>query len=344
MGFVIRTVRACGLIGMLIGLSADGPLASSPAAHFVVVARWTVAPSGETTDVHDVMAFELPLRDNPIPTYTRHIEMPVERGSLNGVAVDSKGDVYVCREHETPVGVDVYPPGTGVDPRPLRHISVQSPDHQHDCRDIAIDGNDNLYVLNSCCQVVVYPPGAGTDTQPMRVITDRGAERFAIDAAGKVYILLRQSVDVFGSASTPERSFTLILPRPLIYFSDLAVGPDGQVYVASPVNIDVYASDASGNSEPIRSLDTNGANLAIDSNDNLYVLTSDPTNRSTSMLLIFNAGAQGDAQPAEMARFSGSPEGLALSLQRHFAHEYSPVQLSEERRQHLVDRREWAKG
>src|SRR5271165_443513 len=282
----------------------------------LVIARWDIQPNGEISDVHDIMVFRLPLATagstSAAPSYTRHIMMSAQRGFINGVAVDSKGSLYVCRSHEPSVGVDVYAPGESVDTVPLRHIPVQSPDQDHDCLDIAIDSSDKLYVLNHCCQVVVYPAGAGEDTQPIRRIIDRGAGHVAVDLVGNVYLLFPQRVDVFGGAANVARTFSLSLPKPHILLTSIAVGPDGQVYIGSGVSVDVYAPNASGNAEPVRRLDVEAGRIAVDSHSNMYVLGNDPTRRSTSQLSIFNAGAQGDAAASAIVKISGFADGIAL--------------------------------
>jgi NHL repeat len=151
---------------------------------------------------------------------------------------------------------------------------------------LAMDSSGNVYVANNNNTITVYAAGALGNTAPIRTISGNEAK----------------------------------LNNP----GGLAIDSSDELYVANCPNtgrswINAYASNASGNAAPIRTIEGRRTHLycpwglAFDSQSNMYVANDDPNN---GWITVYAADANGDTAPKRTIRgdhtkLSG-PAGLAV--------------------------------
>jgi hypothetical protein len=224
-----------------------------------------------------------------------------------GIATDSLGQVYVGYSDQR--DVNVYAENAQGDDKPLRVVSSGlTADSPTMVIDVAIDSQDNLYVLTGAadgrralgtgCQINVFPAGGSGDAPP-RVLTgilgDGAFLKMAFDSSDNLYVsvwspgdggpfiaiyprdavaqasgLLSAAHAIFGPRTTLEG------PQRMVFDSQ------GYLYVGNETNVLVFAPEdllsETGDIAPVATLETPqpGHNwtdvaIAIDSADRLYV-------------------------------------------------------------------------
>jgi len=205
------------------------------------------------------------------PTPVRQFTSSVLNDTVNGMAVDSAGEVFIAIGGTTVYKFDASATGTAT---PTATITFGG-------GRIATDANGNLYVYddNVDNQVEVYNAGFVNAAVPTRIINSTvplEAKALAADANGNLYLAGRTAdndetpeIQVFSSTATgtiaPTRtiagaSTTLIAPRDIkvnangtIFVLDQTSQPNGVVVPQMDLrnaNILQFASTASGNVAP----------------------------------------------------------------------------------------------
>jgi sugar lactone lactonase YvrE len=279
--------------------------------------------------------------------------------SPQGIAVDRHGYIYVASDTAGParerIGrVLVYAPGASGDAAPARTISGRATRLNY-VVGLALDGADNLYVLNGQVptedfgSVAVFAPGASGAARPVRMIAGHDTRlnepgAIALDPHGTLYVAnggaFTHTIVAFSRRANGETPPLRVLQAPQSGYERpqaLAFDTAGRLYVASAAGsggIDAYGPDlgaivvhgrrAVGAVEPLRAIRgyhtrLNGPHaLALD-HDTLYVANL-WDNRAGSVT-VYVPGAAGDAAPVRMLRGPATelcaPVGVAVD--RHGA-------------------------
>lgn len=253
------------------------------------------------------------------------------------------GELYVAhRPTFLPPSVTVYAPGAARSRSPIRTIAgkrtgLLAP------TGLAVGPDGSLYVLNQDRRVTVYAPGAEGDAAPVRVITGPrtglvNPTGLALDRRGRIYVTNDGVTEdgVIGAAtvtvyapdaagdSAPIRTIVgraTKLSRP----AGIAVADDGTVYVVNTDvpsddqgSVTVYATDAAGETAPVRTIAGPGTRLlspeglVLDPTDTLYVASTLFRPRVT----VYAPHADGEAAPVRSLEGIDTdlehPRGLAI--------------------------------
>jgi hypothetical protein len=211
--------------------------------------------------------------------------------SVQSIAVDSAGNIYVAAGEPAPSGVRVFAKGSTGDTPPRSNIGglnikFENPDG------LTVDQTGRLLVANGSGLpgrggVFFLPPGANGDVKPTRAIAgDRTGIDWpvgiAVDLQGKIYV-----ANARGANFSPS--------------------------------IKIYSSDSEGNVPPTSTIsgtatgliDRNIRGIALDSEGNIYV-TSDSHDTTESSITVFKAGSNGNVKP--MAVIAGNNTGLSSAV------------------------------
>jgi sugar lactone lactonase YvrE len=223
----------------------------------------------------------------------------------SGIAVDSKGSIYVANEiggAEEEGSITIYSAGSFAIGPPVATIAGDNTGLYYPFR-IAVDSSGNIYVLNSDDAITVYPAGSNGDVIPNATLN--------IDQSEK---------------NSP---------------TGMAVGPGGALYIAnqgglkckgrschqtSPDSVAVYRTGSDGNAKPtavISGPDTKLASpsaIAVDHGGEIYVTNEGPIEcrhygkctvcgpSGPGRINVYAPGSNGDAKP--IAEISGSNTGI----------------------------------
>lgn len=203
------------------------------------------------------------------------------------------------------------------------------------------DQKAELYVVNAGSQsVAVYQTGNGGNVAPLRVIAGKatlliGPTGIALDARRRIYVSkykplrvgTKSSVTVFAAGATGDAAPIQNISgtrTSLVHSRGIAVDPGGDMYVANGgapdrggASVTVYASGATGNVTPVRTI--SGSNtmlafpgeLALDAAKRLYVANG---TASLSNLLVYASDANGDVAPIETVLTAGFPVGGGIAV------------------------------
>lgn len=248
-----------------------------PSAHCIIVGNGP-RYSGQTGDL---LFFSQRARKDAPPE--REIAGSKTRlGFVNGIAVDSHGNVYAANAYGGTI--EVFAAGAQGNVAPTRTIVV-SKKRQIRLYGVAVDGSDYLYVVSEQPdRIAVYAPDAKGSGPPVRVI--RGERTglsypwgVAFDSSGNLYVSNSSSVTVYAPAANGD-----VKPLREISGSDtqlsasegIALDDSGYTYVVSDDCwcITVYAPGANGDAPPARVIN-NGlygpVGIAVDSRKRIYV-------------------------------------------------------------------------
>lgn len=201
---------------------------------------------------------------------------------------------------------------------------------------VAVDAAGNLFVANGGGGVSVneYAKGATGNVAPIATISGADTELgfptgLAIGPAGTLFVsdtnltntaLNGYSVTEYAQGATGDAA-------PIAYIGGadtglnapvgLAVGKDGQLYVANSTSITEYADGANGDAAPVNTItgpDTGlhyAAGIALAPSGNLFVTDTDfPA--GTNAVTEYASGASGDAAP--VATIAGTKTGLSAPV------------------------------
>jgi DNA-binding beta-propeller fold protein YncE len=257
-----------------IGLTGVAERITKGAAYPGVI---TVDRSGRLYDIMDQ------IYDGSVTEYDRGSDMPsrqIEKDYAWAIATDSANDLYVasCPScHEYGYGkssVDVYQAGTT---KLIRTITkgIDLP------ISLAVDTNDDLYVLNarySHLSVTVYAPGSG---KPLRKLTQGLSDptALALDPSNNTFVMNDSSgnpsvLEYQAASGKLLRTITSGVQNP----QAIAVDSSATLYVANDSggvsgrgSISVYPSGASTPSYEIEHGVDYARSLTVDAQDDLYV-------------------------------------------------------------------------
>ncbi len=227
--------------------------------------------------------------------------------SPTGVALDSKGRIYVTNTSKDPSSsaVEVYPAGSNGDVAPIATINGDQTELGNP-QGVALDSNDNIFVTNDGLissgrevsplpydSVNVYPAGSNGDVAPAVLIRGgmtgfNSPEGIALDAKGNIYVANTGLWNGYPGTVTiypPARSgnvkpLAIIRGGPDTEISRpmaIALDSGGNIYVANlDSSVTVYPAGTDHNIRPAATI--KGANtwlcpngIAIDSKGKIYV-------------------------------------------------------------------------
>ncbi len=166
-------------------------------------------------------------------------------GMARGMAVDSKGNVYMAYSHT----ILVYPPGSSGYTPPSAEITGPHTGLNWGSG-VAVDSTGKIYVVNrrgtpltgTVGSVTVYPAGANGDVDPIAVINgpqtgldSEDAYGIAVDSSGNIYVVNRGglhdqngSVNIYRAGSDGDVAPIASIRGPLTglrYPEGIALGP-----------------------------------------------------------------------------------------------------------------------
>jgi sugar lactone lactonase YvrE len=225
-----------------------------------------------------------------------------------GIALDSKGNIYVANASGGPVvpheiynvgRITIYPPGSNGNVAPAAVISGKQTGLALPLG-IALGSHGNIYVANlntanvgnpqlNNSSITVYTPGNNGDAAPIAIIA--GDKTGLVDARG---IALDSDGNLYTEGSVNQRGFSInVYPR----------GSDGNVAPATTISgpdTGVFFPDA----------------IALDADRNLYVLNNEGGPVGSGLVTIYPAGSSDNAIPSSTisSNFTGlnGPSGVAL--------------------------------
>ncbi|MFZ0677653.1 NHL repeat-containing protein [Candidatus Binatus sp.] len=227
--------------------------------------------------------------------------------SVNDIAVDSAGNIYVAIEGvgvgNIPPGILVYPPGSNGNVRPSVTIGgsqtrIQNP------YGVAVDSKGNLYVAESATRdmgrVLVFPPGSKGNVKPSFVIEGPDTAQFdpiaiALDSDRNLYVANRGRTN--GIA---------------IFKLDRDGRPASEAGLDGPTP----SARISGPRAGLMDYNYSIPGIAVDSGKNIFVTFQGGRYNETNKVVIFAAGSNGDVAPRAVisgyhTKLSG-PDGIAI--------------------------------
>jgi hypothetical protein len=207
---------------------------------------------------------------------------------------------------------------------------------------IALDGNGNIYITSTVVPVqnsiAIFPAGSKGNVTPSAIISGSATELnypmgVALDADANIYVSNYDGspwVTVFTAGSNgnvaPMQAF-LIENSTLVEY--IAVDANKNMYVTNGVTtsgtraeVTVWPAGSNGAVTPSAVISgpathlSNPVGIAIDSADNIYVADNTYETDENTSVLVFSAGANGNAKPLRIIKGSKTkldfPVGIAL--------------------------------
>lgn len=195
-----------------------------------------------------------------------------------GIEDDAAGNVYVASQNDN--AVVVHRANASGASAPLRRISgaatgLSSP------RDVALDANGFLYVVNLAGDVRVFAPNASGNAAPTKTFGTGAGNAWGIDiAGGEIYVRKTNAYNVYSPAATGSPAPTERVVTGLGQGRSIVVsGP--RVWTASGTQLRAYSRTADGAATPIQSINNALPNTEIngldaDSAGRIHVATFSP--------------------------------------------------------------------
>jgi sugar lactone lactonase YvrE len=266
-----------------------------------------------------------------------------------GIALDSKGNIYVTCNNWTSTGayggssVIIFSAGSKGNATPIAtivgpHTSLRS------VHSITVDSRGKIYVgtfigSDELSGVAVFSPGSNGDVKPEAIIVGSSTQLqnlrgIAVAQNGTLLVANASALSIGnGVLAFPTTSDGDLKPSASISGAKtgsnwpvgIALDSRGSIYVANAhrqgilARISVYPAGSKGDVSPVAVI--SGANtgldnrnlrgIAVDSEGNLYV-TSDGRDGQNSSITVFAAGSTGNVKP--MALINGDNTGLSAAV------------------------------
>src|SRR5271170_5477981 len=211
--------------------------------------------------------------------------------SPKGIAEHAGGDIYVA--DSTAVSVFVFSAGSTGNISPAATINGGQTGLDQPLG-IALDSSLNIYVANSDSSVTVYSDGSSGNVPPTATIVgDKtgldGPIGVTLDSGKKIYVVdeTSSSVTIYptvgASTGTLNEAFSAAISTTmttgLIHPQEIALDPNGNIYVADDfaASVFVYPAGSNGNAVPTAIISggntdfTSPFGIALDSTGNIYV-------------------------------------------------------------------------
>ena len=240
------------------------------------------------------------------PTITAAVDIPF------GIAVDAGGKIYVANAGNNTI-TTYAADGRQTPPT----IAVHESNRDFGVQDVAVDTHGTIYVLDGSDgqggDVKTYNSDGSPGTLNFTVTTANWPEFLAVDANGKIYVST-YFIDNNGPGAvytfTPEGKRTTPTLHPLWPWG-IAVGPQGNIYVASGPGVAAYTPQGKPTQPRISDRDQFGNGLAfgitVDSRG--YVYAANCASSPCGSVTTYTAAgkrtkptiAQGLANPVDVA-------------------------------------------
>jgi hypothetical protein len=252
--------------------------------------------------------------------------------SLQGVAQDSSGNIYVV--NDKPASVVVYSAGSTGDATPIATISGSNTGLSFPFG-IAVDSSDNIYVTDggdsSCdgpARVFIYSAGSTGNVPPIATNSSSAMScpmGITLDSSANIYVADGNGVLIYAAGSTGDATPSAIIPTygdsdELTPPTGIALDSSGNIYVTAASAHDeggvlVYPAGSNGDVAPSARIPNYGANdellwpwgIAVDSSANMYVV-----DYYSASVLLYAAGSTGDVAP--VSTISGSQTDLVAPM------------------------------
>jgi sugar lactone lactonase YvrE len=245
-----------------------------------------------------------------------------------GVAVDSKGNIYVSNAGNIncdlgPYSVTVYPAGSNGNVTPSATITGSNTGLS--CpMGIAVDSSGNIYVANWLADVwgsiTVYPAGSNGNVAPTATISGGNTDLdapwgIAVDSSRNIYEVNMppSNVYVYPAGSNGDVASSAFFGS-FLYPVGIAVGSNGKIYVADGGNaynwpdtgasVYVYPAGSNSYTAPIATITgsktglTGLEGIAVDSSGYIYVGDDgNPDAEIPPSVLVYSPGSNGNVAP-----------------------------------------------
>ncbi|SKB05729.1 NHL repeat-containing protein [Aeromicrobium choanae] len=228
-----------------------------------------------------------------------------------GIEDDAAGNVYVASQGNN--AIVVHRKNASGASAPLRRISGAATQLATP-RDVALDSNGFLYVVNIAGTVLVFAPNASGNVAPVKTFGTGPGSGFGIDiAGGEVYVRKTNGYNVYSPSATgnpapTERAVTGLGQGRSIVVS----GP--RVWTANGTQLRAYSRTADGAATPIQSINNALPNTEIngldaDSAGRIHVATFSP-----ATVRVFAPNADGNDTPLKVLGGPASDLNLSTGL------------------------------
>jgi len=253
--------------------------------------------------------------------------------------------LYVADEDAAVNSVTVYASGATGNATPIQNIQGSYTGLSQPY-DVAVDGNNDIYVANATGggtsdnsgSITIYAAGATGNATPIATIAGSSTglhrpEGIALDPVnGDIYVANASggssstgSITIYSSTANGNVAPIGVIAGSSTGLSSpagLTLDASGNIYVpnAATSTITVYAAGSSGNVAPTRTIAGShtkmGApyQLALDSSLNIYVANA--SSKNSKGLTVYAAGANGNVAPLDTIKGGSTkldyPDGIAL--------------------------------
>jgi hypothetical protein len=313
---IATRVIVIGIAAMTVCGSYKARGAATTEDHTLTAPKAAISVYVVQDTVNDTSILQFAATSNGNATPISILTLPA--GGPSSVAMDSSGSIYVGAATDN--SISVYPAGSSGANSPRRTIFGSDRSFSYPYL-MTVDSHSSLYVSDGapCACVAVFSNSTDEETSPQRMIKGDRTQMnepiaFAVDSSGYLYVAslglgpLRNEgqIEIFAPDATgdvaPLRVITGTKSAPLSP-SGIAVDAKGNVYVNQGMQILEYASGASGDAPPVRTIlppaaNTISSHLHVDGVGNVYVLVLEQMNGSVmSKIAKYPATATGRAAP-----------------------------------------------
>jgi sugar lactone lactonase YvrE len=228
--------------------------------------------------------------------------------SVNDIAVDSAGNIYVAIEGigvgnippNIPPGILVYPPGSNGNVRPSVTIGGHDTEIQNPYG-LAIDSKGRLFVAEAFTldmgRVVIFPPGSKHNVKPVATVKGLHTELYApnaiaFDSDDNLYVANGEGRNRRNRGAGNS-------------ITDFKVDLNGRLLSAADSDGPIPAARISGPKTGLMDKSYSIPGIAVDSSKNIYVTLQGGRYNEINKVVVFGAGSNGDVAPrAVIARIS----------------------------------------